>query len=96
MCSTLKTKSRNRLERETIGNYLYVNINMPVMSKFDPRLAVHHFIDERRRRMKDTPKAERQAWFQNVFQQDDTINTDESGVEAAENTAKQKNLNRKF
>ena len=69
---------------------------MPVMYKFDPRLAVDHFIDERRRRVKDTPKADGQAYFQNVFQQDDTIDTDESGVEASENTVKQKKLNRKF
>lgn len=94
--NTLKTNSRNRLECETISNYFYVNINMPVLSKFDPRPAVRHFIDQRRRRVKDTPKADRQAWFQKVFQQDDTIDTDESDVEDAVNATKQKNLNRKF
>jgi type IV secretory pathway VirB4 component len=92
-CNTIKTNSRNRLERETISNYLYVNINMPVLSKFDPRPAVRHFIDERRRRVKDTPKADRQAWFQKVFQRDDT---DESDVEDADNATKQRKLNREF
>jgi len=29
-----------------------------------PRLAVHLFLKERGRRVKKTPKAEKQAWFQ--------------------------------
>ena len=41
--NTVKTNSRSRLERETISNYLYVNINMTtILSKFDPRPAVRH------------------------------------------------------
>ena len=91
--NTVKTNSRNRLERETISNYLYVNINMPVLSKFGPRPAVRHFIDEKRRRVKDTPKADKQAWFQKVFRRDDTNGSD---TEDAHNATKQKKLNREF
>ena len=91
--NTVKTNSRNRLERETISNYLYVNINMPVLSKFDPRPAVRHFIDEKRRRVKDTPKADKQAWFQKVSRRDDT---NESDIEDADNATKQKKMNREF
>ena len=66
---------------------------MPVLSKFDPRPAVRHFIDEKRRRVKDTPKADKRAWFQKVFRRDDT---NESDTEDADNATKQKKLNREF
>ena len=66
---------------------------MPVLSKFDPRPAVCHFINERRRRVKDTSKADKQAWFQKVFELDET---DGSDIENTNNVAKQKTLNRAF
>jgi hypothetical protein len=45
-----------------------VNVNVPVvLSNFDRRAAARHFINEKRRRVKDTPKADKQACFQKVF-----------------------------
>ena len=75
--SNLKTSTRSRLLRETISNYLYVNMNMPVLTMFDPRPAVHYFLQDRNRRVRDTPKADRQVWFRKVFEnesQDEEMN----------------------
>ena len=41
---------------------------MPVVASFDPRPVVHLFLTEGEHRLKETPKADKQAWFQNVFQ----------------------------
>ena len=42
----------------------YINISvMPVVASFDPRPVVHLFLRERKRRVKETPKADKQAWF---------------------------------
>ena len=43
--------------------------------------------------MKNTPKADKQAWFQKVFRRDDT---NESDTEDADNATKKKKLNREF
>ncbi|CAB3995665.1 Hypothetical predicted protein [Paramuricea clavata] len=50
---------------------------------------VRHFISEKQSCVKDSPKADRQAWFQKVFQRD---YTDESDVEDANNVTKQKKI----
>ena len=56
------------LQRQTISQYIYINSNMPVVASFDPKPGVHLFLTELERRLKETPKADKQAWFQNVFQ----------------------------
>ena len=63
----LKTNSRSSLERDTITDYLYVRINMPPLVEFDPRPAVLHWLTDKKRRQKDTPKATQQDWFRQVF-----------------------------
>jgi len=50
-----------------MGNYLYVHINMPPLTSFDPRPAVLRWITEKERRRTDTPKASKQSWFSDVF-----------------------------
>ena len=72
--SLMKTTSRNRLQRQTISNNLYINLNMPVLGQFDPRPAVHYFMTDKRRRNRDTPKADKQSWFRKVFENQEIEN----------------------
>ena len=44
--NTIKTNSRSHLQRQTISQYLYININMPVVASFDTRPVVHLFLTE--------------------------------------------------
>ena len=91
--SSLKTSSRNRLQLQTISHYLHVNINILVLSKFDPKPTVHRFINERRRRVKETPKVDRQSWFKKVFENDAA---DEEVQEGDANKIVTETLNRSF
>eukprot|EP00795_Rhopilema_esculentum_P005649 gene5649-10879_t len=59
--SSLKTSTRSWLLRETISNYLYVSMNMHVFTMFNPRPAVHYFLQDRNHRVRDIPKADRQV-----------------------------------
>ena len=86
----LKTRSRSSLNRSTVSNYLYVNINMPILASFDPRPAVNVFITNKSRRMRDTPKADRQEWFKKVFW------TNEIELEKKKKDLEEKPLKRKF
>ena len=63
----LKTFLRTSLDRDTISDYLYVHVNMPVLCNFDPRPAVWKWMNEKERRAKFTPKASKQEWFKTVF-----------------------------
>ena len=65
--NTLKTASRDELHRDTISHYLYININMPALSKFNPRPAVNMFINEKCRIIGDTTKADKQSRFKRFF-----------------------------
>ena len=75
--SNLKTSARSRLLRETISNYLCVNMKMPVLTMFDPRPAVHYFLQDRNRRVRDAPKAGRQAWLHKVFESESETQDEE-------------------
>lgn len=46
----LKTKQRARLSIETECKYLYIRMNMPVLSKWNPTEAAKIFVDEKTRR----------------------------------------------
>ena len=63
----LKSAYRCSLDQETIGNYLYVHTNMPLLSGFDPRPAVLHWLSVKERRHRETPNASKQEWFSTVF-----------------------------
>ena len=63
----LKSHLRASLNRETIVDYLYINVNMPPLSEFDPRPAVLKWLNDKDRRNCQTPKASKQKWFQSVF-----------------------------
>ena len=63
----VKSADRSLLNCQTISDYLYINMNMPLLSDFDPRPAVLHWLDEKDRRVRETPKAGQQNWFAKVF-----------------------------
>ena len=63
---------------------------MPILASFDPRPAVNVFITNKSRRMRDTPKADRQEWFKKVFW------TNEIELEKKKKDLEEKPLKRKF
>lgn len=73
----LKTTYRANLDRQTIVDYLYINVNMPILSNFDPRPAVLKWLLEKARRHRETPKVTEQQWFKTVFEQEDASGCDQ-------------------
>jgi len=61
----LTTNSRSSLERDTIADY--IRINMPPLVEFDPHPAGLHWLTDKKRRHKDTLKATQQDSFRQVF-----------------------------
>ena len=59
----LKSINRSRLERQTISDYLYVNVNMTSLCSFDPRPAVLMWLNDKERRQREPLKAAKQACF---------------------------------
>ena len=43
---------------------------MPFLCNFDPRPAVLHWLNQKERRVRETPKAGQQEWFDKVFDVD--------------------------
>jgi hypothetical protein len=65
--NTLKSCDRSRMNIETTNLYLYIHYNMPVLSEWDPRAAVMHWLSEKRRRVRSRKKARQQPYFNGVF-----------------------------
>ena len=87
----VKSICRSSLKRQTMSDYLYINMNMPPLCSFDPRPATLRWMDEREHRTRNTTKAGEQEWFSKVFQQDDSPQNGE-----AEEGVKTKSIKRKF
>ena len=68
----VKSICRSFLKRQTMSDYLYINMNMPPLCSFDPRPATLQWMDEREHRTRNTTKEGEQEWFSQVFQQDDS------------------------
>ena len=66
----IKSTCRSSLQRQTISDYLYINMNMPPLCDFDPRPAIMRWLDEKDRRIRETPKAGKQDYFNKVFHYD--------------------------
>ena len=73
----LKTANRSSLNRKTISEYLYVNVNMPKLCDFDPMPAVVMWLNDKERRNREVTKASKQAWFQTVFEDECEDEVDE-------------------
>ena len=66
----IKSAERSSFNRQTISDYLYIYMNMPLLCNFDPRPAVLHWLNQKERRVRETPKAGQQEWFDKVFDVD--------------------------
>ena len=66
--SRLKSTFRNRFDRKTIVDHLYITTNMPKLGDVDPRPAAIKWLSDKNRRQCQTPKASRQTWFETVFE----------------------------
>ena len=70
LSNKVKSTSRASCQRQTVSDYLYINMNMPPLCEFAPRPAVWQWLEDKDRRERDTPKAAKQEWFMKVFHQD--------------------------
>lgn len=52
---------------DTIKDSLYIKINMPTLSEFDPLPATKLWINKKSRHNKTHPEASKQRWFRGVF-----------------------------
>ena len=66
----IKFTCRSSLQQQTISDYLYINMNMPPLCDFDSRPAIIRWLDEEDRRVRETPKAGKQDYFNKVFHYD--------------------------
>jgi hypothetical protein len=73
----LKSTFRANLDRETIVDYLYINLNMPKLGNFDPRPSVLKWLTDKDRRHRETPKVAKQQWFKTVFDNEEECCYDE-------------------
>jgi len=65
--NVLKTSGRSSLSPNTIKDCLYVKINMPSVSEYNPNEAVLLWLKEKQRHSKVHEKATNQEWYQGVF-----------------------------
>jgi len=52
---------------KTENEYLFINFNMPAFQNWEPRPAIQTWLNQNERRIKDTPKAKEQEWFNGIF-----------------------------
>jgi hypothetical protein len=69
--SLLKSVRRCSLNRQTITDCLYISTNMPPITNYDPRPAVHIWINDKERRFREPTRSERQRFFKNIFRDDE-------------------------
>lgn len=71
----LKTKQRSSISIQTENKYLYIRMNMPALSEWNPTAAAKLFVEERMRRIRDATTAsgisKRQIYFKGVFSEAD-------------------------
>jgi len=65
--NVLKTSGRSSLSPNTIKDCLYVKLNMPSVSEYNPKEAVLLWLNEKQRHSKVHEKATNQEWYQGVF-----------------------------
>ena len=65
--NNLKSSDRSSMNNETTNLYLYIRYNMPVLTEWDPKAAVMHWLNEKIRRKRDRKRAKHQPYFNGVF-----------------------------
>jgi len=79
---TLKTTSRNKLTLDSENQYLYIYHNMPTLTEWNPLEAVNVWLQKRKHRIKETPKAKEQVWYKGIFPEaSDAIDPHDHGSE---------------
>lgn len=70
--NNLKTNKRTRLLISTENSYLYIHFNMTVLSKWNPRPAVSHYLAEVNRHQPhqtvESTKTTQRPYFKHVFE----------------------------
>ena len=78
----LKDDLRSRLKPDSIRNSMYIQINMPVLSKFDPCPALKIWLTEAERRPRLKAPSKSVSYFKGVFSEaDGYVDEDYSDVE---------------
>lgn len=65
--NVLKTLGRSSLLPNTIKDCLYVKLNIPSVSEYNPKEALLLWLNEKQRHSKVHEKATNQEWYQGVF-----------------------------
>lgn len=65
--NTFKTSLRSSFEIMKENEIMYININMPVLERFNPRIATELFFKEKPRRYKASATIKSQACFKGIF-----------------------------
>jgi len=63
----LKSINRQSLHVETENEYLFINFNMPTLQNWDLKPAIQIWLNQNEHRIKETPKAKEQEWFNGMF-----------------------------
>lgn len=77
----LKTKHRSTISIQTENKYIYIRMNMPVLSEWNPTAAAKIFVEEKSRRTREistgSESLRRQSYFKGVFAEADLCAVDE-------------------
>lgn len=79
----LKTKQRSSISVQTENKYMYIRMNMPVLSEWNPTAAAKMFVEEKARRIHDVTTgsevSKRQSYFKGVFSEANQFADDNEG-----------------
>ena len=65
--NNLKSVGRSSMKLNTENLYLFIHYNMPVLSNWDPKPAVIHWMNQKRRRVRERTKGKQQPYFKGLF-----------------------------
>lgn len=91
----LKSPARTSFSMSAESWYLYIYFNMPPLDKWDPRPAIVKWLDAKKRRHKDCPKAKKQDWYKGIFDAAET-SSPEDGEENEDEVQQPKKKKRCF
>lgn len=82
--TALKSITRSSLSVESENEYLFVHHNMPPLIEWKPQAAVLLWLKKREHRLRDTPKATDQDWFNGIFHGNSSESTDNKEIQTYE------------
>lgn len=75
-----KDKDRASLTSPTLFNYMYVNVNMGPLEKFDPSSTANFWLQKNKRKPQSQLKSRKQDWFNGVFEEAENKEKNPSNV----------------